>query len=92
MTDWDRITSQIDQAISALDEAHQAGRALRAKTTPENLDVFQKQMRTLSEHLKHFQYIMDHQDEVFGDDIADALSELWSGGVAPYHKTPHDEE
>lgn len=91
MTDWELITSQIERALTALDQAQQAGQTLRQQTTVENLDLFQQQMHSLTEHLEHFRYIMEHQDEVFADDLADALSDLWSGQPSAYHLTPHDE-
>ncbi len=87
MTDWDLITSQIVKAMEAVEDAHLAGKALQDEPTPEKLSEFKKQMSDLANDLKEIQYFMEHEDLVFSDDIADVLSEMFTGKPAPYRKS-----
>ena len=47
MTDWDLITEQIQNAMQAVDRAHEASENLRNHATPEAFDEFKDQMREL---------------------------------------------
>lgn len=86
MTDLEQMTADIQEAMRALGEAHAASEALRAQPDQERLAAFQKQMRTLSEELQEIQYIFSHEDEFFNDEVADALSKIFTGKEAPWHK------
>lgn len=87
MTDWELITSQIKIAMQAVEDAHSAGQALKAEPTPEKLTAFQKQMLDLAKDLTDIEYFMEHEDLIFSDDMADVLSEVFTGKLAPYRKS-----
>ena len=88
MTDWEQITVDIQRAMQAVDDLHLASKALREQPTPDRVDVFQRRMRELSGELQRMQYIMSHEEDVFADEVADALSEIFYGRPAPWRKTP----
>ncbi len=87
MTDWELITAQIKKAMSAVEDAHEAGKALKDDPSPERLGEFQKQMADLSKDLESIEYFLEHEDWVLTDDISDVLSEAFSGKPAPFRKT-----
>lgn len=86
MTDWDRITTDIQQAMQAVNQANKASEALREQPDREHLENFQEQIRTLYLELQNIQYMMSHEDEFFNDEVADAMSKLFTGKPAPWHK------
>jgi len=86
MTDWDLITSQIMKAMAAVEVAHLAGKALQDDPTLEKLSEFKEQMSDLANDLEEIKYFMEHEDLVFSDDVADALSQMFTGKPAPYRK------
>jgi len=86
MTDWERFSEDIQQAMRALNKANAASEALREQPDQERLAAFQKQMHSLYQELQGIQYIMSHEDEFFNDEVADALSKMFTGKPAPWHK------
>jgi hypothetical protein len=91
MTDWDRIVEQIQNAMQAVDQAHEAGENLRNHTTPETLDEFKAQMEELCEHLSALKTVMEHSTAYAMDELVDVLSQMYSGKPAAYRRTQHIE-
>ncbi len=87
MTDWELISSQIQRAMAAVEDAHMVSQALRDEPTPEKLTKFQKKMGELARELDNIEYFLEHEDMVFSDDVSDVLSEIFTGKPAPYRKT-----
>lgn len=88
MTDWDLMVEYIQRAMDAVDKAHKATTELRANVTPETFDQFREQMDVLSEHLSQLQNVLDHQEAFALDEIADWLSQAFTGNPSAYRRTP----
>ena len=91
MTDWDLMVGYIQQAMEGVDKAHEATRELREKATPETLDQFQRQVSELKEHLTKLQTVLDNQEAFALDELADWLSQAFSGHRSDYRRTPRME-
>ena len=87
MTDWELIVEQIETAMQAIDQAHEASENLRTHTTAETLDEFSTQMKTLHEHLSALQNVLEHSTTYTMDELVDALSQMSSGKPAAYRRT-----
>lgn len=88
MTDWDLMVEYIQRAMDAVDKAHEATTELRENVTPETFDQFREQMDVLSEHLSQLQNVLDHQEAFALDEIADWLSQAFTGNPSAYRRTP----
>lgn len=88
MTDWDLITEYIHNAMQAVDEAHEVSQELRQNATPETFDQFRAQMEELTEHLTKLQTVLENQEAFALDEMADWLSEAFTGNVSEYRRTP----
>ena len=91
MTDWDLITERIQNAMQAVDRAHEASENLRNQTTPEAFDEFKEQMQTLCEHLSDLKKVMEHTSTYTMDELVDVLSRMSTGKPAAYRRTKHIE-
>ena len=91
MTDWDLITEQIQNAMQAVDRAHEAGENLRNHTTPETFDEFKAHMQELSDHLAALNTVLAHSPTYSMDELVDTLSQMYSGKPAAYRRTQHIE-
>ena len=91
MTDWDLMVEYIQRAMHGVEKAHEATRELREKATPETLDQFQRQAAELTEHLTQLQTVLDNQEAFALDELADWLSEAFSGQPSDYRRTPRME-
>ena len=87
MTDWDLIVEQIETAMQAIDQAHEASENLRNHTTAETLDEFTTEMQTLCEHLNALKQVLEHSTTYTMDELVDALSQMSSGKPAAYRRT-----
>jgi len=87
MTDWDLIVEQIQNAMQAVDQAHEASENLRNHTSPETFDDFQVQMQELCEHLGALKNVLEHTGTFTMDELMDALSEMQTGKPAAYRRT-----
>ena len=88
MTDWDLITGYIQNAMEAVDKAHEAVNGLRDKPTVQTFDEFRVQMDELSERLTRLQTVLDNQEAFALDEAADWLSQAFSGQLSEYRRTP----
>jgi hypothetical protein len=43
-------------------------------------------MHALYLELQGIQYVLTHEDEYFNDKVADAMSQIFTGKPAPWHK------
>ena len=91
MTDWDLIVERIQNAMQAVDQAHEASENLRNHTTTETLDEFKAQMEELCEHLGALKNVMEHTTAYTMDELVDTLSQMYSGKPAAYRRTQHIE-
>ena len=87
MTDWDLIVERIQNAMQAVDQAHEASENLRNHTTPETFDEFQMQMQELCEHLGALKNVLEHAGTYTMDELVDVLSQMSSGKPAAYRRT-----
>ena len=88
MTDWDLMVEYIQRAMDAVDRAHEVGSELREKVTPETLDEFRMQVAELTEHLTKLQAVLNNQEAFALDQLADWLSEAFTGNPSDYRRTP----
>jgi hypothetical protein len=88
MTDWDQITEYIQNAMQAVDKAHDVSNELRENVTPEVLGAFRTQMQELTEHLTKLQTVLDNQEAFALDEAADWLSKVFGGEEPTYRRTP----
>jgi hypothetical protein len=91
MTDWDLIIENMQNAMQAVDHAHEAGENLRNHTTAETFDEFRDHMEELCSHLSALKSVLEHSSTYTMDELVDALSEMFSGRPAAYRKTQHIE-
>lgn len=91
MTDWDLMVEYIQRAMEEVDKAHEATQELRKKATPETIDQFQRQVDELKEHLSKLQTVLDNQEAFALDELADWLSQAFSGHPSDYRRTPRME-
>ena len=89
MTDWDLIVEHIQNAMQAVDQAHEASENLRNQATPETFDEFQAHMQELCEHLSALKKVMEHTSTYTMDELVDVLSQMSSGKPAAYRRTQH---
>lgn len=92
MTDWDLITEYIHNAMEAVDQAHEATEELRKQATPETFDAFRIQMEELTDHLSKLQTVLKNEEAYAVDELADWLSQVFTGKRTEYRITPHMEK
>lgn len=88
MTDWERMSENITNAMLALEQAHQASQALRKEATVDNYAAFKAQMNSLCERLRRMNEMFEHEKEFTHDELVDLLSLIVSGEKAAYRQTP----
>ena len=87
MTDWDLMTEYIHTAMHVVEKAHVASRQLREDANPETFDNFRAQLQGLTEHLAEIQTVLNNQEAFALDEMADWLSEAFTGQPSPHHRT-----
>lgn len=87
MTDWDLIVENIQKAMQAVDQAHEASQNLRNEVTPETFDEFKAHMQELCDHLSALKNAMEHSSTYTMDELVDVLSQMYSGKPAAYRRT-----
>jgi uncharacterized coiled-coil DUF342 family protein len=88
MTDWDLMVEYIQRAMDAVDKAHEVASELRENTTVETLDEFRAQIDELTEELTQLQTVLNNQEAFALDELADWLSEAFTGNPSDYRRTP----
>lgn len=88
MTDWDLMTEYIQNAMHVVDKAHVASRQLRENANPETFDNFRAQLQELTEHLTELQIALNSQEAFALDELADWLSQAFTGKPSAYRRTP----
>ena len=88
MTDWDLMTEYIHNAMHVVDKAHTASRQLRENANLETFDNFRAQLQELTEHLVELQTVLNNQEAFALDELADWLSQAFTGKLSPYRRTP----
>jgi hypothetical protein len=88
MTDWDLMVEYIQRAMDAVDKAHEVTSELRENATPEALDQFRIEIDELTEHLVKLQTVLNNQEAFALDELADWLSEAFTGNPSDYRRTP----
>lgn len=92
MTDWDEIVTNIQNAMLAVDKAHEAGNNLRNHASADTIDEFKTHMENLYAHLNDLTKILDHISTYSMDELVDVLSQMYSGKPAAYRRTRHIEQ
>lgn len=88
MTDWNLILEYINNAMQAVDEAHEASHGLKENTNHETFNGFRQKMEELEEHLGRLKKVLDNEEAYAMDELMDALSKVYSGHRADYRRTP----
>jgi hypothetical protein len=88
MTDWDLTVEYIRRAMEAVDKAHEVSNELREHATPATIDQFREQMNELIEHLSRLQTVLNNQEAFALDEMADWLSNAFTGNPSEYRRTP----
>jgi hypothetical protein len=88
MTDWDLMTEYIYNAMHVVDKAHAASRQLREDANPETFDNFRAQVQELTDHLTKLQTVLNNQEAFALDELADWLTQAFTGKDSPYRRTP----
>jgi CHAD domain-containing protein len=78
----------IQQAMDAVDKAHEATSELRENATPEALDQFRIEIDKLTERLTQLQTVLNNEEAFAVDELADWLSEAFTGNRLEYRRTP----
>ena len=87
MTDWNQIIENIQNAMQAVDQAHEASEKLRNHVSPGTFDEFNTHMQVLCEHLSALKNAMEHSSDYSMDELVDVLSQMYSGKPAAYRRT-----
>ena len=87
MTDWNQIVENIQNAMQAVDQAHEASENLRKHVSPDTFDEFKAHMQELCEHLSALKNAMEHSSDYTMDELVDVLSQMYSGKPAAYRRT-----
>ncbi len=88
MTDWDLMTEYIHNAMHIVERTHAASRQLRENANRETFDNFRAQVQELTENLTRLQTVLDNQEAFALDELADWLSQAFTGKPSPYRRTP----
>jgi hypothetical protein len=92
MSELTIMAEYIHEAMLAVEKAHEAGIVLRNNTSEDTLDAFRAQMAELTDHLSKLQNILNNEEAVALDELADALSRIFTGHRADYRRTPRMSE
>ncbi len=88
MTDWNEISENIERAMKASQQFHEAGKALVHETHEDNLEAFIQQMDALQLELTNIYKIIGPASPVALDEVADAVYHFVSGKHVSYRLTP----
>jgi len=88
MTDWNLMVERIQNAMQALDKAHEAKEAFKGQANGETLSKFQAEMKELEGHLRLMKQILEHGADYSMDEIADALGHTLNKERESYHRIP----
>ena len=92
MSDITLIAEDILDTMQAVEEAHNATQALRAKNDHAAFDAFREKMIELHDRLSKLKMVLDNEEAFAMDELIDALSKVYSGHRADYRKTPRMNE
>ncbi len=88
MTDWNLMVERIQNAMQALEKAHEAKDALKSQANGDTLTKFQAEMKALEEHLRLMKQILEHEDTYSMDEIATALGHTLNKERSSYRRIP----
>ncbi len=88
MTDWNLMVERIQNAMQALEKAHQAKQALEGQANGETLTQFQVEMKQLEEELRLMKQILENEDTYSMDEIAAALGHTLNKERSSYRRIP----
>ena len=92
MTDWELIKEQIDNAMKAVDRAHEAKESMEQTKSPQSVDQFTDRLQELCDQLSTLKSILNREGQVTMDEISDMLSKMLHGKPSPYRRTPRPED
>ncbi len=88
MTDWNEVVENIERAMKASKQFHEAGEALVNEVHEDNLESFVQQMDALQLELANIYKIIGPASPVALDEVADAVYHFVSGKHVSYRLTP----
>lgn len=88
MSDLTTMAEYIHEAMQAVDEAHHASISLKENANHETFDAFRAKMLELREHLRRLKLVLDNEEAYAMDELADALSKVYTKHHAEYRRTP----
>lgn len=88
MTDWNLMVERIQNAMQALEKAHQSKQALEGQANGETLTKFQVEMKQLEEELRLMKQILENEDTYSMDEIAAALGHTLNKERSSYRRIP----
>lgn len=92
MSDLTTMAEYIHDAMQAVEEAQRASRDLKENANHETFDAFRAKMLELRERLRRLKAVLDDEEAYAMDELADALSKVYTDHRAEYRKTPRMEE
>lgn len=87
MTDWDLMVENIQKAMQAIDQVHEASEDLRNHVAPDTLDEFKAHMQELCEHLSTLKNALEHSCSYMMDELVDVQSKIYTGKPAAYRRS-----
>ncbi|GAB4580576.1 MAG: hypothetical protein Fur0022_33180 [Anaerolineales bacterium] len=88
MTDWNELVENIERAMRASQQFHEAGEALIHHAHEEKVEAFAKRMEELQLELSNIYKILGPGSPVALDEIADVFSQAMRGEHVSYRMTP----
>lgn len=91
MTDWNWIIVRFENAMRAVDAAHEASEALKNEVTSENVDAFTCRMDELCRELSMLKQVFNQERGYSVEELTGGLAKMLGGGLASYRRTPRYE-
>lgn len=88
MTDWNLMVERIQNAMQALEKAHQSKQDLEGDVNGETLTKFQNEVKHLEEKLRLMKQILENEDTYSMDEIAAALGRALGREEPGYRRIP----
>ena len=87
MSDLTMMAEYILDAMQAVKKAHAASTELQNNTNKETIDEFRARMAELTDRLTKLQSILNNEEAYVIDELADALSKVFTDHRADYRRT-----
>ncbi|NUM47279.1 MAG: hypothetical protein HUU38_21475 [Anaerolineales bacterium] len=88
MSEWNEIVDNIERAMQASKQFHEAGEALINHAQEEKMELFTQRMEDLQLELAKIYKLLAPGSTVVLDELADVYSQATSGKHIAYRMTP----